>query len=630
MLEALNKLLEGYAITLHEARLLEKYYGKDIGRAAHGRVPMGERAWMAIIEALNIPRTSMASMDMSGILRQGRMLLQANPEFTREFIEKYATTFASEKVAKDLEIMYKNHPDYKRYKEWGIEIVEWGGVEANIAHLSEEFAAARLLQKIPGIRASERSFVTALNWLRLMNIDKIATAVERARGREMTLQEGRHLARAINNLSGRASLPKGLEQLSPLLNAFFFSPRFMFSRLAPLVNLPMAALRSVGEIKYLPSGETKIEPSGGIPLGKGRSLHPRLEMQPELKLQIKAAASMAATTAGILGLIAWVAGDDENLEIELNPLSTNFGKGKWKNMRFDYTAGYGTAIRFLARFITGKMKNSAGEIVDIDREDAFKTFLETKESPIAGLISNWWGGEDMVGRPFGQPPKDGSGKMFKWKGGGVAYEVYSRLTPLVAQAAIEAFLIEGVPEAVGMGTFEFFGGGGQTYEPTSYATSKQLKNDLAEKEEEGKGWDDLKPSQQAKLRRDNPEIAESETQARKDKWPIRNLSLEKQQEVGQRIRDSLSGPNRKLLEDHAVPTTIARRIYGNFWLNAERYKTYEKLATAAIDERVAKLRGNAKFKEAPRASQEKLLREHVTKAKEFARKQLKVQLEKGN
>lgn len=573
--ELLDNLIDGTALTLHQARMLGDYFGKDVGNLAENRVPYGDKFWQVMLELLNIPRTILASVDMSGILRQGRALVQANPEMAKEFAENYAKAFAQEDFAVALENSYKNSPDYDDAKDANLEMPEWGRVDVGIQELSEEFAGARWLQKIPGVRASERSFVTALNALRLAVYTKLRQQTEQLRGRPMTLVEKRHLASRINNLSGRTSLPRGLRELAPILNAVFFSPRFALSRFALLRDIPVSAFYSMAEV--VPEGKN----------GRPKIKQWRLEMQPELVLTLKAVASTMATNLTVMALVAFIAGDDDNLEMEMDPRATDFGKIRFGDFRLDLWAGYAQAARFMARFATGQTKTASGEVRELDREDAFKDFLQTKESPLASLISDWWTGENMVGKPFLRPEKGGWLEQVGGNnlGTGIAQELWDRFTPLIVQDVTSALLIEGIPEAVTAGTLGFLGAGVQTYERSGFAKAKDVKNAAAEARF-GNYWDDLTPSQQESLREDQPQIDAAELQAKREAYPVNTLDLTEMRNTAQRIHDSLPPAVQRVLNENAINTGVGRTIGDRFWLNEKRYKEYERRAAQAIEVRV--------------------------------------------
>lgn len=613
----LTRLIDGDALTLHEARLLGDYFGRGIGTAAMGRVPYGEKFWNTVLEALNLPRTALASLDVSGIMRQGRALMEAYPEMAPEFVENYGKAFASEEFAVALEDSYKNDARYDEAKEAGLEMPEWGRVDVNINELAEQFAGARFLQKIPGIRASERSFVTALNSFRFAVFNQVVEQTETNRGRPMEDVEKQRLASRINNLTGRTSLPAGLQQLSPILNAAFFSPRFALSRLAPLRDIPMSALYSIADVA--PEGP------GGSPTIKRW----RLEMQPELPIAMKAMAKMMATNITIMGLLKWLWGDDKDLKLETDPRSSDWGKIRYKDQRIDLWAGYVQAARFMARMATGETKTAAGEIREIDRGKLFRQFIRSKQSPLASMFLDWWEGQNMIGKPFGEPAKGGMLERNNIPGGGVMQEAWDRLAPLVIQDTVDALTIGGVPEAIIGGSLSFLGVGEQTYEPSGFTIAKQQKNDLAQAKYQ-QPWDELKPSQQKWLRSHNPQIAESERSAKGEAYPIRKEDNAEEVKVATRVRERLTENVQKALNETQVSTGVPRTIMGDFWLNQTRFRKYQELAGIEIQKRVEHRIGMKSWGNMTPNAQAEVLKREVDAARAVARNRLVRMIEGGS
>ena len=209
LLEKLNGLEKDAHITLREARIIAKHFPAE-EQKAWDAVSWGEKFWEVVPEWLNIPRTTLSSYDISGVLRQGR-LATAYPDVFKEFVKKYGVALRSEEGAKLIETELKNSPRYEEFQNHKGELTEWGegGIIPDVMKREERFIAARWLYKIPGIRASERSFVVGLNWLRVSLYDKLITAAElRAKesGQKMTAKEREIIAATVNDISGRSAI----------------------------------------------------------------------------------------------------------------------------------------------------------------------------------------------------------------------------------------------------------------------------------------------------------------------------------------------------------------------------------------------------------------------------------------
>lgn len=103
-------------------------------------------------------------------------------------------------------------------------------------------------------------------------------------------------------------------------------------------------------------------------------------------------------------LLADAAFDD--LDVEWDPRSSDFGKFRIGDTRFDPWAGFQQIIRFIAQFLTAERKSTkSGEISKLNGIDfPFETqadlainFFRSKVSPALGAAWNLAAGENMVG-----------------------------------------------------------------------------------------------------------------------------------------------------------------------------------------------------------------------------------------
>jgi len=159
------------------------------------------------------------------------------------------------------------------------------------------------------------------------------------------------------------------------------------------------------------------------------------------------------------------------------------------------------------------------------------------------------------------------------------------------------------------------------YEPSGFATTKNKMNEIAEAAH-NKPWDDLKPGQQKRLRAQNKEIGQLETEARKKAYPISKLDLREQEKVRKRIHDALEPAVIASLDEFTIRTGIQRKILNDFWLNDERYATYERLAVQEINRSIRPRLGSKSWSRIPPANQEKLLQKAVNDARTRARAML--------
>ena len=460
--DAFRKLIDGYALTLREAGLIERHFGRKAGKAAMKHVPWGDKIWKTIIEALNIPRTMLASFDQSGILRQGRALGQIEPALYAKMVKQYTKAFWSNNAAEKIEAEMMQDPFYKEAIEdarfdtnkgkmtrkatgKGLEMVTWGKTTAEGIERAERFIGAGLLERVPGLRvpiiASERSFVTALNAFRMAVYSKIRTMQTQA-GEVVPLSERLKIAARINDLTGRSNLSRSaaMKSIAPLMSALF-SPRFTISRIKPVITLPTDAIMSIKNAK----------------------------LRQELRLNAGAMTSLIATNLAIMFLLK-LGDDDDELKMDFDLRSTDGGKIRHKNTHIDLWAGYLQPAQMMIQLAAGQRKSQNGTIYDADRTAILERFGRSKANPIMGFMLDAWTGRNFYGEKFGAPPKGATGEEMTAIGipswlQGVSKETWNRMTPLVIQDTIDALIEEGIPGAITAGTLSFYGAGTSTYPP---------------------------------------------------------------------------------------------------------------------------------------------------------------------
>lgn len=443
---AFQKLIDGYALTLRDAALLERQFGSKWGTDFKNRVPLGDKAWHTFIEVLNIPRTLLASFDQSGILRQGRALGQVHPKEWAKMVKRYNSAFWRQSNAEKLQKEIEADPFYEEaVKDGMLEQVQWGTGTIEAMERSERFIGAGILEKIPyfgvPIRASERSFATALNYFRMAVYSKIRTEQSKQKKRPL-LAERRAIASRLNDLTGRSHIKRSAatRSLAPIMNAMF-SPRFSISRVKPYLSLPADVYKSMRDGKF----------------------------REELKLNAGAMSSMIATNLAIMFLLK-MADDEDEFKMDWDLRASDGGKIRVGDSRFDLWAGYLQPAQLMIRLASGQRKSANGKIYDVEAKRLLYDFGRSKANPIVGFVVDAYTGSTFYGGKFLGPPKGVAGKEMtdmgvpKWVQG-VSKEAWNRMVPLVIQDTIDALELEGIPMAVTAGTLAFYGGGIQTYPP---------------------------------------------------------------------------------------------------------------------------------------------------------------------
>jgi len=420
--EGLVKIFrEGKVPTEGELDLLGQVFDRDFIKAILDKRDLWSKVKGGIAEAVNIPRSWMASIDLSFGLRQGAF---AAPKFRTEFFnsfKKQFELFGNEKSYQALLDVIKNDPNYQLARQARVSFTEMG----SRIMLREEKFASSWAEKVPiigkGVRASGRAYTGFANKYRLdifKSLIKDAELIgENPRKNPYLLTQ---IGDLVNTMTGRGGLKS-----HPFLNAFFFSPRLMASRL----NL----LNPVFYIKQ-----------------------PAFIRQQALKSLLGFAGATTTILAG-----AKMMGAD----VGLDPRNADFGKIKIGNTRIDPLAGFGQYIRAGAQIISGKYISSiTGKALtlgegykSLTRLDILARQIESKEAPVASLITTLMQGKDFQGKPISIPK-----------------EASNRFVPMVIGDLVDIYKSD--PKLIPAGLPAIFGVGMQTYE--SYPKEVQKFNNI--------------------------------------------------------------------------------------------------------------------------------------------------------
>jgi len=351
-----------------------------------------EKLGDSIVNLLSLPKTLIASVDLSAPGRQGIVYAFAEPKiFLKAFKDMFRYAFSQKSYDRWLEET-KQDPRYDEYtNRYKLFIADQTGK----MNAREELFMSRfikLLQKIPLygqlLKGSERAYVGFINQLRWDVFQKYVSEVE-AMGlsSEETDVELKAMANLVNTATGRGKLPRQLESLSPALNSTFFSPKLIASRLHPFMlpflykNMPKAARKK--------AGATYLKFFGGM-----------------------------ITTILLLSLML---DEDEDEGLELDPRSSDFLKLRWKDYRLDLMGGYQQAIVAVAKLIGGIKSTKTQEVKSFSdegfgqqtREDIVINYFSNKLAPVPSAAYRGYIGSspmddvnNLYNALFGEVPKE--------------------------------------------------------------------------------------------------------------------------------------------------------------------------------------------------------------------------------
>lgn len=339
-----------------------------------------------VANVLNIPRTIMSSFDISAPMRQGLPLIH-----TKAFWKAWGGMFkslGSQKAFDQILSDIRSHPDYELLQKAGVAITGHGGGILG----KEEAFMSQLASSLPGVKHSERAFTAFLDKLRADTFNRLLTQYRKT-GMDFDTehltkddkQQLRAIGRFVNSATGRGDLGV-FNQAAPLLSVGLFSPRFMASKIDLLTRM--------------------FRPSTYI------TLNPILR-----KEYLK-----ALLAVGSIGLISAGAAKYAGADVEDDPRSSDFGKIKTGNTRYE-TMGGKTSLIVLAARLASRMQTPIGgkpkslvshKYGERDIGDILGTFVRSQLAPVPGTLYNKYTGTDVVGNdayakrnlPFTKVPVD--------------------------------------------------------------------------------------------------------------------------------------------------------------------------------------------------------------------------------
>ena len=418
-LSGLDKLFKGELPQPNQLSLLEDVFGSELIEAVRTHRGGFEKFKDFMTELINVPRSLITSFDMSAVLRQGILFSTTKPKLgMAAFGEMIKQTFSPKNFESWLKDI-PNNPLYKDMKNSGLYISNPTLISGGLSAKEEKFMT-NFAQKIPIIgsivRASERAYVSFLNKLR---VDVFTQLTNNFQKEGLATRENlKSLANFVNNATGRGDLGK-LNRASQVMNTVFFSPRLIASRF----NL----LNPIWYAKQTPLVRKEAIKTFAKFLGVG----------------------MSVLTLAKLG----------GANVEIDPRSTDFGKIKIGNTRWDIWGGFQQWVRVFAQLATGKRKTTTkGEIVKLDpakypfesRLDVGQRFLAGKLAPVPSLIYELAQGQKLFGEKITLPK-----------------EIIENSIPLYLQDMGEAIDENGIEAIFTTGIPAFFGVGVQTYQAKS-------------------------------------------------------------------------------------------------------------------------------------------------------------------
>ncbi|MCR4340836.1 MAG: hypothetical protein NUW01_13230, partial [Gemmatimonadaceae bacterium] len=149
--QAFDKVMAGVLPEPKELEFLERVFGTDFSQAVLDKAPA---TWaQKLVDVLTLPKAMLASFDLSFPLRQGMILAPSQPKAWLKSWGPMVKAFATESNAKIADDAMQADPLWSRFLDAnGYHSPLSGGARA----AREESFASRLVEKIPGMRSSQR------------------------------------------------------------------------------------------------------------------------------------------------------------------------------------------------------------------------------------------------------------------------------------------------------------------------------------------------------------------------------------------------------------------------------------------------------------------------------------------
>ena len=441
---SLDKLLKGQLITKSEIANLESVFGRQLTKVLFGKQSISSIIQDVSFEVINLPRAILASFDVSAAGRQGIIFSVSHPIASAKAFGRSIRAAVSLKYADDIERTTRASQFGKLADEFGVHSSPTG-FAAKIS-AKEEVYMSRIAEKIPGIAQSERAFTTFLNQQRR---EVFAIQAKKWIRRGITPKNNaktyQQYAKFVNHATGRGSLETLQPGLLTAMNATFFSPRFQISR-----------VQVIGDL-----------------INPGTTAAARKVIARDL-------AEFYVTGMSIMG-VAKAGG----AEVETDPRSSDFGKIKVGNTRYNYWGGFQPLATFAGRLYSGQIKQTAtGKIKKKDRislniDNTVVQFLRTKLAPVPGRIADVAFEETILGEAV-EPTAEFAGKA-----------AFESLVPLFIQDSVDAWKFQGADAQFPLSaTLAFTGIGVQTWEVAPFA-ELELERDSLARQTFGKNYDQL-------------------------------------------------------------------------------------------------------------------------------------------
>lgn len=321
-----------------------------------------------VVNVAGVSKSLRASLDNSALLRQGWKTMFTHPgtwaKNSLKSFEDFAKAVGNKEVINEVRADIVSRPNSLNgmYKKLGVDVFG----------IKEEAFPSALPEKIPiagrFFKGSEAAYTGFVQRTRADLADKYLEIALKSGVDLTSKKELKSIGKLVNSLTSRGDLGRTGERASKVLNNVFFSPRLLKSNIDVLTGHQFQ--------------------KGVTPFVRKRAARNLLQI--------------ALGSAAALKLAQEVTGG----KVEYDPRSSNFGKIKIGDTRFDLSGGMSSIVTLGARLATVSSKSStSGEVTRLNSGefgaqtslDTIYNFFENKTSPAVSVARDYLKGETFEG-----------------------------------------------------------------------------------------------------------------------------------------------------------------------------------------------------------------------------------------
>lgn len=318
----------------------------------------------AVEKGANFLKSIRATLDDSAVFHQGWKAMLTDPkQWGQNALKSFsnaAKEFKGQDIMDEVNAKIISDKNYDRALKGGLSVVR-----------PEEAFSSSVAEKIPlfgrAFKASETAYNGFIHQTRMDIFNKYLASAEKMGANIDDPKQLKAIASVVNSLTGRGSLGR-FEGAGDALNTVFFSPRNIKGHIDTIFQ----------------------------PLGAGGATT-RFAKQ-------KAATNLVKVIAGTASILA-IADAVRPGSVESDPRSSDFGKIKIGNTRFDVTGGMSSILTLAARLKTQSSKSSSTGVVSKLNSgygsktgmDIINDFLENKLSPAGSIVKDLVNQKDFNG-----------------------------------------------------------------------------------------------------------------------------------------------------------------------------------------------------------------------------------------